>query len=300
MFRNPENNVEIPKTIEIISDFENEQGQHPKLEIDKNAPGVFLIDIDGTLADAKKIHNSSIISLYRAYFPNDRRFLDQAFQKEFALFYFSNFGLGEKQEQEILCRHFNIGVDRETLEKITSDYGNYFSSFLKNATEEERKKIIIPGVKQFLENLKRNKFPAAIVTGNIRQSAQAIMKYLGFSEYFITGGFDDDITAVPEGKLRRTCILESALNKLRRKGLPIISEQTVVVGDTPKDFKAAMSEGKKSGLVILVSSGDYSLEKLDSMQVSQLKPDLVLPELHLTGESAKDRELLNRITKKHA
>lgn len=47
--------------LKVVSDYEDENGGHPAIEIDSNAPGLFIMDIDGTMIDARKIHGPAVI-----------------------------------------------------------------------------------------------------------------------------------------------------------------------------------------------------------------------------------------------
>jgi len=257
--------------IRIASDFEDEDGRHPIIEVDPDYPGLFLVDIDNTLVDSKQIHGPALIALFRERFGDkipSLKFGDEYFERELLDHYESLWGLGDRQEFELLCEQYGITFSseqekRETLDALVQDYGIKMEESLRRigSDEEKRTEVILPGAIDFLEEMKRRGIPAALVTGNSRRSARAFVKYLGFGKYFITGGFDDD-PDVSNEPYRRANILKSALRKCKNKGLPL-PKNIGVFGDTVKDFKATtFGTGGAKPYVFLLATGTDTVHDL--------------------------------------
>lgn len=291
--------------VKSVSDFEDAEGNHPEIEVNRNAPGAFVFDLDGTLIEGKELHFESMFSVMAKNYPQDPRFKGRDFYPEFCKIYFSNFG---KSFSDAYTGVFNrLGLPQAAdHESLSKDYDEAFLKILGDFKPEQIEAMRIQGVEPFLKNIQTGKFPMAIATGNSQVRAVAIIRALGYAKYFITGGFDDDIANNPQSQRGRAFILKAALNKLSNKNLIFKPEQSVVIGDTESDFYATAPEGHKTTYAILVATGGRSLEQLDvakvisgsGASVIEIKPDLVLPALHLTGNREKDAELLKRITKR--
>lgn len=271
--------------IRVVSDFEDERGEHPVIEVDKNAAGLFLFDIDGTLIDARKIHGPAAITLFRETFGGKFHlpFDDKEFTRRFIDAYVSHWGLGDRREFELLCIDFGItlGSEREketTLDSMTARYGSLIEASVRDSSPEEREAMFLPGVLPFLEEMQKRGIPAALVTGNVRKSAEAFAKHIGFGKYFVAGGFDDDPTVTDE-PYRRASILQSAVEKCRAKGLEFLPQQMAVFGDTPKDFEATLHQGDARPYTFLFATGDRSLHTLAEVTGASgtKRPWMVLP-----------------------
>ena len=231
------------QVVTVESDFESLEGAHPTIEVDKNAPGLFLFDIDGTLINAKAIHGPAVISLYKEVFS-----LDKLDEKEFANIFkqtwFNHWGPGDRLEHEMLCNSFNLDLGSEEqkkaiIDRLVEGYGRKMEDIMKASSEEDKAEMLLPGVREFLDETKKRKIPSAIVTGNVKQSAEALIKCLDLAKYFIAGGFDDD-SGVRNEPMRRANILESAITKCEAKGINFPTNKMAVFGDTPKDFLATL------------------------------------------------------------
>lgn len=269
----------------ISSDFEDEAGDHLIIEIDKKTPGLFLFDIDGTLVDARPVHGAAAVALYKEKFGLSK-LDDEEYRKKFTTYWFSNFGLGDYEEHRLLCEFAGVKFSSEEeqkniLTKITAEYGEKIEQIFYALPSAERKSMLLPGVREFLEAMKIHKIPGAIVTGAVRQSAEGIIKYMGLAKYFITGGFDDDPGVASEG-MRRANILNSAIEKCRQKGINIALKQTAVFGDTPKDFEATLPiDAQNRPSVFLIATGDHRFWDLAEThdKSDNRRPFLILPKL---------------------
>jgi len=275
---------ETKELITLTSDYEDESGHHPSIEIDQNAPALFLFDIDGTMIDARKLHGPAQVALYKEKF-NLQGLDEPKFREEFIQFYVDQWGKGEKEEQAAVCDHYGItfASDEERdriLEDLATSYGHKFEQVMADATPEMKANLVLPGVKIFLERMQREGIPAAVVTGNVQRSARAILKHTGLAKYFITGGHDDDPAVTSEG-YRRANIVNSAIEKLKAKGIDISPERMAVFGDTPKDYLATLHQLEGKPFVFLLATGDVRFHDLAKVKNpdNERRPYLVLPKL---------------------
>lgn len=279
-----EDSMEQREIVQIESDFGDETGQKHIVEVDKNAPGLFLFDIDGTLIDAKKVHGPALVALFNKTFGEKfgLPFDDPDFRKKFLKIEFSHWGVGDRLEFFYTCSDLGITFDSEEekekiLDEMTSNYGTMIEEAIKNSSQREREEMYLPGVLPFLEEMKKRKIPAALVTGNVRKSAEAFAKYIGFGKYFITGGYDDDPTVTDE-PYRRATILKSAVEKCKEKGIDFLPNEMAVFGDTPKDFEATLHQGDSRPYTMLFATGDHNLHTLGEIAgEGGQRPHIVAP-----------------------
>jgi phosphoglycolate phosphatase len=117
---------------------------------------------------------------------------------------------------------------------------------------EKKDLMVIDGVKQLLENLKRLKVPMGLVTGNMEDIAWLKLEKVGLKEYFEFGGFGDHALKRSSLVKRALASSESILGRINR-------ENIFLVGDTPRDIVS----GQKLGLrTIGVATGDFSQKEL--------------------------------------
>lgn len=293
---NPEHKEEVVSIIKVASDFEVEGGKHPEIEVDKKAPGLFLFDIDGTLILAEELHFRALFDSYKAQLPEDGNFSEENF-KPFAKLYHSNFGYGLMQANQRILEALNIEQKSVDFKQLDQDYDDKFIDNLNRMPTEEKNKLLIPGAMDMLKNINRQKQPAAIVTGNSKKRALALIKAFDLGKYFLVGAYDEDSHETPKGELSRSYIVKKAIERVKEKvGVDYPVDQIIALGDTPKDFQATFLKGQRQARYsVLVSTGGRSLEELGKVTEQGVGADLVLPELHLTGNEKDDDELKRRI-----
>jgi phosphoglycolate phosphatase-like HAD superfamily hydrolase len=277
IYKYPEKETEFrakhPETrehhITVASDFEDEQGNYPEIEIYPEK-GLLLFDIDGTLVNAKEIHGKAIQDLWQEEF-------GIAIDEEGTEFWFSNFGLGDAEEFRLLLEHSDLQHSDKTITELSTKYGEKMLEILENASDEEKAEIKIPEAEEFLKRAHAIHLPMGIVTGNVKVTTEAMVKHLGWAKYFITGGYNDD----PDVS-ERADILNHTLNKCKAKGVTAPPERIAVIGDTPRDAAAAAKVNPKLR-EILVATGDHDIEDLEKTHepVADRKPDLVLKQMTL-------------------
>lgn len=250
----------------VISDFQDEQGNHPEIKIDSEK-GLILFDLDETIWHGQEIHGRAIQLLWKEKFN-----LEADTQV-----WFKNFGLGDYEEFRLFLEHYHLSYDDPLIQELCVSYADKMGEALEQLTAAEKEKLIIPEALAFLESAHKIKVPMGVVTGNVKKTTDAIVKYLGLAKYFICGGYgDDEGTAID---FPRPVILGHALNRCFQKvgdQRPPMS-RILVIGDTPKDSLAAAHVDPELRQ-ILVATGDYSLSTLRAVSDTKTdrKPDLVL------------------------
>jgi phosphoglycolate phosphatase len=129
----------------------------------------------------------------------------------------------------------------------------------------------LPGAAELLRALSQSgEFGRSVVTGNFEQIAQVKLQTAGLDRYLSRGAYGSDSSHRPD---------LPAIARQRWEtfsGRAISPKQCVIVGDTPKDLKAARTNGMKC---VLVGTGRYPVEEL-----RLASPDACLPDLFDTAE----------------
>jgi phosphoglycolate phosphatase len=128
----------------------------------------------------------------------------------------------------------------------------------------------MPGATALLQALSDDKnFHCSVVTGNLEVTAAVKLEAAGLAPYLCRGGYASDSQHRSDLPRIAKARWEEA------SGRTLLSEQCVVIGDTPKDLDAARHNQMKC---ILVGTGRYPLEEL-----CYWKPDGCLSDLTDTG-----------------
>lgn len=125
---------------------------------------------------------------------------------------------------------------------------------------------LLPGAAALLERVSAE-FGLGLITGNIQKCAFVKLKHVGLDHYFEVGGYGDD-----HGDRN-----EIAAVALQRTGHP---PDSVLIGDTPSDIRAAKANGLVS---VAVCTGGFSRGALEAEGA-----DYVI-------DSLEDLETLSRI-----
>ena len=140
--------------------------------------------------------------------------------------------------------------------------GEYLSRLEKTINNPNYR--VIDGAKEFIQKIhysKRN--IQGLATGNIEMGAKIKLRPSGLLKYFKFGGYGSD-------SHDRVQILKIAVDRAKRFAEEDI-ERVYVIGDTPRDIKAA----KEAGFIsVAVATGNYSQQELLSY-----KPDYLFSSL---------------------
>lgn len=123
-------------------------------------------------------------------------------------------------------------------------------------------------VVDFLKDLRKDYQYTGVVTGNLEEPAQLILKKAGLRDYF-------DILSCDDGKSKRYELIERAVGIAKEKGYKF--EQVIVLGDTTRDIKAAREAAShvKHGICsIAVATGSNTVAELRRESPSELVHDL--------------------------
>lgn len=149
------------------------------------------------------------------------------------------------------------GIVRGMLKHFSSDlsldafYDVYLSKLPSNLDSFAGR--VLPGVDSMLDGMVRSNDTIGLLTGNIAKGAWEKLSYYGLSDYFSFGAFGDD-------HHDRNLLGPVALERASQYSEYIYQgENTIVIGDTPKDIAC----GKAMGAVTLaVATGGFSVAEL--------------------------------------
>ena len=149
-----------------------------------------------------------------------------------------------------------LGIDKDhyySREGELFDAANrYFDSNLQSSAIDGY--YPLPGVMDFVEQLKREDIRLGLVTGNIRKHSIWKMNIGGFDGCFTTGGFGDDAED-------RSDILTAAIK--RNSDIPL--NNICHFGDSPPDLEAARDCGIKGVGITETGGGSHTHEELSAV-----------------------------------
>ena len=198
---------------------------------------LILFDIDGTLVDTGGAGSRS---------------LNLAFHKLFSIenaFY--GISMAGKTDSQIiregLMKH-KLSVDG-SFDDIIEAYLWYLQREMNND-----KKKIKPGIYDVLNTLRtKDNFALGLLTGNLEKGARIKLHPFNLNEYFSTGAFGSD----DDDRNNLLPIAVKRFEKLLQQKIRI--EESIIVGDTPRDIQCAHIYG---ATCIAVATGPYSYEEL--------------------------------------
>ncbi len=114
---------------------------------------------------------------------------------------------------------------------------------------------VIPGIPALLSELQqRTDVTLSLVTGNYEPVGRLKLKRAGLGHFFAVGqgGFGSDA----EDRAQLPTI---ARQRAGADGIPFAREQTIVIGDTPRDIYCARADGVRC---LAVATGPYGVDQL--------------------------------------
>jgi phosphoglycolate phosphatase-like HAD superfamily hydrolase len=132
---------------------------------------------------------------------------------------------------------------------------------------------VLPGVHELLDWLSGlHDVQLALVTGNYECVARLKLKQAGIGRHFAAGqgGFGSDSED-------RVSLPQIARRRAGRRGAPYPREQTIVIGDTPRDIACARADELRC---IAVTTGPYAAE--DLAEADAVVPDAAALRAQLT------------------
>lgn len=198
-----------------------------------------LFDIDGTLIDSGGAGVRS---------------LNLAFEEIFGLHNaFRDISMAGKTDLQILRE----GIIRHGLPYSEETAAGFFDRYLAHlgGQMKQTRGHVKQGVRQALEALKsEERHILGLLTGNIKEGADAKLRNYDLDAYFETGAYGND-------SADRNELLPFAVDRLYRSRSMLVSyKDCVVIGDTPKDVECAKAYGAFS---IAVATGPYTVDALE-------------------------------------
>ena len=159
--------------------------------------------------------------------------------------------------------HFKIAHD-------PSEYARFYAIYLQRLVENLRSErfsdgMVLPGVRQLLAKLENKGHSLGLLTGNTAAGAKEKTDYFGLSAHFSFGSYGDD-------HHDRNMLGPIALARAEKAtGKNFRPEETLVIGDTPKDIACARAFGAQ---VVAVATGRFTSEEL-----AEFKPEYLCESL---------------------
>lgn len=198
-----------------------------------------LFDIDGTLLHTG---GAGAVAWQRAFL--------ELYEIEANIEEHTHAGMTDPEIAEIVFREVmgREGSDAERAAAIACYLGH-----LADAVAESDGYVVMPGIEELLPRLTEEGILLGVVTGNIESAAHIKLARGDLNRFFTFGGYGSDSSD-------RTELTKKALERGEQvSGRPLAHDQTIAVGDTPRDVKA----GHGAGIgVVGVATGSYSVEEL--------------------------------------
>lgn len=211
---------------------------------------LLLFDIDGTLVDTGGAGLVALQEAVREVFQAECPPLDLAGATDGGLLRF-------------LFEYYGHDYD----EGLVGDfYEAYLPKLERNLGDEVYAGKVLPGVGELLRSLEGEDCCVGLLTGNLARGAWIKVGHFGLAGHFAMGAFGDDHWDRNElGPIART----RAEEKMGRTFLP---QETLVIGDTPKDVACARAFGARS---LAVATGGFTQEQLVASGADEVLDTLV-------------------------
>ena len=207
-----------------------------------------LFDIDHTILDIGDTHKAAFAYAFKEVLGLE---LDYSIWKVH--------GYTDLQIIDEFMDRYGHKKDPEIISRIIATMIDYF------AKQDISHTILLPGAIELIKELKKEEnIILGLVTGNVEEIAYTKLKHLGIDEYFVLGGFGH-ISIV------RADLVTDAIKKAEKDYGKIEKEDTIIIGDTIHDIKAAKDSGVK---VIAVATGSYAFDELSDLDPDHLFHDL--------------------------
>jgi len=198
-----------------------------------------LFDIDGTLLHTG---GAGAVAWQRAFI--------ELYEVEANITEHTHAGMTDPEIAEIVFREVlkRPGSATERAEAIGCYLGH-----LADAVAESDGYFVIEGIEELLPRLVAEGILLGVVTGNIEPAAHIKLARGDLDKYFAFGGYGSD-------SRDRTELTKKALQRGEQvAGQPLDRDETIAVGDTPRDVRAGHGAGIR---VVGVATGSYATDEL--------------------------------------
>jgi phosphoglycolate phosphatase-like HAD superfamily hydrolase len=201
---------------------------------------LYLFDIDGTLVDTGGAGMTALTEATREFFGHEGPSLDLAGSTDLGLI--AN-----------IHAHFEI---EPTQARIEAYFQIYHQRLVWNLTHGTFPGRVYQGVLPVLDELaSRPQVTMGLLTGNTDVGAATKMRHFGLANYFPFGAYGSD-------HADRNRLGPIALERAKTlTGRTFTAEETLVIGDTPKDIACAHAIGAKC---LAVATGQFSAAALEA------------------------------------
>jgi phosphoglycolate phosphatase len=210
---------------------------------------VILFDIDGTLIDSGEAGSRSLNLSFAELFS-----IGNAFQ---------GISMAGKTDTEIIKE----GMQKHGI-SAEGNFEFFISIYLEHLRKEidNKKKHVKPGIYELLEELTAiGDIQLGLLTGNIESGARIKLEPFDLNKYFPTGAFGSD----DEDRNKLLPIALSRFEERCRRKIRV--NESVIVGDTPRDVQCAKIYGARS---LGVATGSYSIDELKEAGADYVMKDL--------------------------
>lgn len=215
---------------------------------------MLLFDVDGTLLDAagagRAALEGAMLEVYGTSGPIDGFAFDGLTDPDIVRTLLSMAGFEDAAIDVRLASLWNSYVER-----------------LEDELQARRGRVSpCPGVPDLLERLDREpRFCIGLLTGNVEGGAWRKLRACGLDGLFSFGAFGSDAE-------RRGDLPPIALRRARAvTGVTFEREETILIGDTPKDIGCARAGGAR---VLAVATGRFSVHELEAHGADWVVPGL--------------------------
>ena len=173
---------------------------------------------------------------------------------------------GGKTDPQI-ARELLVGIDY-SVDLIEERFPSLWHSYTERLADEltQCPMQVLPGVHELLNILKRmDDIGVGLLTGNIARGAQLKLNSAGLTEHFVLGSYGSDHE-------EREHLSRIALQRARDMWNPALCpENTVVIGDTPRDVDCGLAIGART---LAVATGSFSSSQLAKAGANRVVIDL--------------------------
>ena len=173
---------------------------------------------------------------------------------------------GGKTDPQI-ARELLVGIDY-SVDLIEERFPSLWHCYAERLADEltQCPMQVLPGVHELLNILKRmDDIGVGLLTGNIARGAQLKLDSAGLTEHFVLGSYGSDHE-------EREHLSRIALQRARDMWNPALCpENTVVIGDTPRDVDCGLAIGART---LAVATGSFSSSQLAKAGANRVVIDL--------------------------
>ncbi|WP_367872254.1 HAD family hydrolase [Luteolibacter sp. Populi] len=199
---------------------------------------LWLFDIDGTLVDTGGAGMRALQEATAECFGGEGPALDLAGSTDLGVL-------------AGILAHFDLDHGAAEEDRFFAAYLRHLEQHLAQGGFPGR---VLPGAAELLDELaKRGDVTVGLLTGNIAAGAGAKMRHYGLDRHFAFGAYGCDHA---DRNLLGPVALERAAV---HAGCGFSPEETLVIGDTPKDIACAKAMGARC---LAVATGKFSAEQL--------------------------------------